>query len=159
MANWCLNTVTFEASESVNEQIRLLFIEMAEREILTSKGQLPPDYVGDTGYLFEIDWLDSQLCYLTKWSPNIGVIMVVADQYDAGFVYNYEELAMGIYGMAVYHKRILHDIYLEAEDFRQYTYNDNTQTYVFEGEDYDNDWDVLEILLQRKVKRFYNKPN
>lgn len=158
MANWCLNTVTFEASESVNEQIRLLFIEMAEREILSSKGQLPPDYVGDTGYLFEIDWLESQLCYLTKWSPNIPVVIAVAKQYNAGFIYRYEELGMGIYGVAIYRKGVLIDIYLASEDFEQYSYSDNGQTYVFEGEDYDNDWDVLEILLQRKVKRLY-KPN
>lgn len=158
MANWCLNTVTFEANESVKEQIRLLFIEMAEREILSSKGQLPPDYVGDTGYLFEIDWLESGLCYLTKWSPNIPVVLAVADQYEAGFVYQYEELAMGIYGVAIYRNGVLNDIYLTSEDFGQYSYNDNTKTYSFEGDHYYDDWAVMEILLERKVKRLY-KPN
>lgn len=148
----------FEANESVNEQIRLLFIQMAEIEMRSDKGQLPPDYVGDTGYFFEIDWQESALCYLTKWSPNIPVVLAVADRYDAGFVYHYEELAMGIYGVAIYRKGVLNDVCLASEDFEQYSYNDNTQTYVFEGADYDHDWEVLEVLLQRKVKRLY-KPN
>lgn len=158
MANWCLNTVTFEADETVMEQIRLFFIEMAEQGILTNKGQLPSFYNTDTGYLFEIDWQESQLLYLTKWSPNLLVIMAVANHYRANFLYNYEELNMGIYGVAIYRKGILKDIYLEQEDFGLYQYDQQSRCYVFEGENYRDEWDILEILLQRKVNRLF-KPN
>lgn len=158
MANWCLNTVTFEANEAVIDQIRLLFIEMAEKEILTDKGQLPSFYSADTGYLFEIDWQESQLTYTTRWSPNIAVMVAVAHQYGADFMYNYEELNMEIYGVAIYRNGVLKDIYLTSEDFGRYDYNEQNKSYVFEGENYMDAWDILEILLQRKVKQLYN-PN
>lgn len=158
MANWCLNTVRFEADETVLDKIRLLFIEMAEQEILTNKGQLPAFYSADTGYLFEIDCQDTQLTYLTKWSPNLLVMVAVAHYYGAEFLYNYEELNMGIYGVAIYRKGVLKDIYLEPEDFGLYEYDEQNESYVFEGENYRQDWDILEILLQRKVNRLY-KPN
>lgn len=158
MANWCLNTVTFEADETVREQIRLLFIEMAAREILTNKGQLPSFYSAESGYLFEIDWQESGLTYLTKWSPNILVMVAVASQYGAEFLYKYDEISMGIYGVAIYRKSVLIDVYLEPEDFGLYEYDKQSESYVFEGENYREDWVILEILLQRKLTRLY-KPN
>lgn len=158
MANWCLNTVTFEADETVMERIRLLFIEMAEKEILTNKGQLPEFFSEDAGYLFETDWQDSGVTYLTKWSPNLLVMVVVADWYGADFLYNYEEIAMGIYGLAIYRKGVLHDVYLEPEDIGLYEYDEQSESYVFEGGNYIDDAEILEILLQRKVNRLY-KPN
>lgn len=150
--------MTFEADETVIEQIRLLFIEMAEKEILTNKGQLPEFYNADTGYLFETDWQDSGVTYLTKWTPNLLVMVVVADWYGADFLYNYEELNMGIYGLAVYRKGVLQDVYLVPEDFGLYEYDEQSESYVFEGEHYPDDWEILEILLQRKINRLY-KPN
>jgi len=158
MANWCINTVTFEANEPVIEQIRVLFIEMAEKEILTNQGQLPPFYNAESGYLFEIDSEESQLSYLTKWSPNIMVMVAVAHQYKADFVYNYEELNMRIYGIAIYRKGVLIDIRLAPEDFGLYQFDEQSKSYVFESNNYRDDATILEILLHRKVKQLY-KPN
>lgn len=155
MANWCLNTVTFEADETVMEKIRLLFIEMAEKEILTNKGQLPEFYHSETGYLFETDWQDSGVSYLTKWSPNLLVMVAVAFMYGADFLYNYEELNMGIYGVAIYRKGVLKDIHLQPEDFGVFDYDELSDCYVFEGRNYRSDADILEILLQRKVNVQY----
>ncbi|WEK20453.1 MAG: hypothetical protein P0Y49_04790 [Candidatus Pedobacter colombiensis] len=157
MANWCLNTVTFEADETVMEKIRVLFLEMAEREILYFRGQMPPFYRREHGYLFEIDWREQELFYLTKWSPNIDVMIAVADHYHACFVYTYEELAMGIYGMAIYRWGRLWDIYLEPDDFTQFSYFEQADKYEFEGKHYTNEFEVLDILLQRKVDRIYKQ--
>jgi len=158
MANWCLNTVTFEADETVIEQIRLLFIEMAEKEILTTKGQLPEFYGSDTGYLFEIDWQEFQLNYLTRWSPNLLVMVAVAQHFGADFIFNYEEWAMAIYGVAICRKGVLQDIYLEPEDFVLFEFDEQSESYLFEGKNYSNEAEILEILLQRKLKHIY-KPN
>lgn len=155
MANWCLNTVKFEANEAGTEELRTLFLRMAEKEILENKGQLPTGYEGSRGYLFEIQMEDDQLSYLTKWSPNTEVIIFVAKQYGAGFIYNYEEYNMGIYGLAFYKNEQLQDISLNEEDFNLYQYNESDQNYAFEGRIFQDDWEIMEILLERKVKQIY----
>lgn len=128
---------------------------MAEKEILENKGQLPAGFEGSSGYLFEIQMWEGQLSYLTKWSPNIEVITFVAKQYGAEFIYNYEELAMAIYGVAFYRNEQLQDICLAEEDFKCYQYNETDENYTFEGEVFQDDWEIMEILLQRKVKQMY----
>ncbi|WP_316818440.1 hypothetical protein [Pedobacter nyackensis] len=155
MANWCLNTVTFEADGTVMEKIRVLFLEMAEREILYFRGQLPQFCSNKHGYLFEIDWENDELFYLTKWSPNITVMIAVANHYGACFVYNYQELAMGIYGVAIYKGGTLWDVYLEPDDFTLFNYFEQADKYEFEGKHYTNEFEVLDILLQRKIERIY----
>lgn len=155
MANWCLNTVRFEADETVIEKIRLFFIEMAEKEILKNQGQLPEFYHSKTGYLFEIDWQEPSLTYLTKWSPNPMVMVAVAQTYGANFKYQYEELNMGIYGVAIYRNGVLQDIHLEGDDFGAFDYDEQSECYVFEGANYRDDADILEILLQRKVNTHF----
>lgn len=155
MANWCLNTVKFEANKAVTEELRILFLRMAEKEILENTGQLPAGYEGRNGYLFEIQMEEGQLSYLTKWSPNMEVITFVAKQYGAGFIYNYEEPLMAIYGIAFYKLEQLQDISLSEEDFKLYQYNESDGSYAFEGRIFQDDWEIMEILLQRKVKRIY----
>lgn len=157
MANWCLNTVKFEADEPVYEKIRVLFLEMAQQEILTNKGQLPSFCNLETGYLFEIDWQDDELFYLTKWSPNFDVLIAVAAHFGVCFQYQYQETAMGIYGMAVYLADTLCNVYLEPKDFTFYSYCEQSHKYEFEGQQYALEFEILDILLQRKVNRIYNR--
>jgi hypothetical protein len=57
-----------------------------------------------------------------------------------------------IYGVAVYSNSELTEIYLEEEDFEQYKYKEETDTYFFEEENYESDYEILEILLKRKIK-------
>lgn len=150
--------MTFEADETVMEQIRVLFIEMAEREILQDKGQLPSFHRAETGYLFEIEWQESVLTFLTKCSPNISAMVAVACQYDAEFLYKYDEIKMNIYGVAIYTKGVLIDVHLEPEDFGLYVRDKQIKRFAFEGGNYREVREILEILLQRKLIRLYN-PN
>lgn len=65
---------------------------------------------------------------------------------------------MGIYGLAIYRKGVLNDIFLEPEDFGLYEYDEQSNSYVFDGKSYRDDAEILEIILQRKVNSLY-KPN
>lgn len=150
MANWCYNTLAFEAEAGIIEELRLFFIGMAVKEIEQELGQLPLGYHGDTGYFFEIDVDQDRVCYMTKWAPNLEVAVFIAAQYKADFIYNYEELAMGIFGEAQYRAGVLTDVFLESEDFCNYSYNEDAENYTFEGEYYNSDYEILDILLERK---------
>lgn len=156
MANWCSNTVVFEGKPEAIEQIQQLFKSMAEKQQEENCGQLP-DFVEDSngGYFFDIyqdDDVTGIFQYETKWSPNIEVIQKIAEHYEVNFTQDYEEMGNLIYGRATFYDKLLTDIYLEDEDFEQYGFDEETDTYHFEGEIYESDYEILETLLERKIK-------
>ena len=155
MANWCSNSVAFEGNETSLEQVKLEFRKMIIRENQENCGQLP-EFISDKnrGYFFDI-LLEDGGCifnYQTRWSPNTEILLQIAEHYKVDFIYNYEEIGNQIYGVAVYSNNELSEIYLEEEDFEQYKYNEETDTYSFEEENYESDYEILEILLKRKIK-------
>ena len=156
MANWCSNTVVFEGKPEAITAIQELFQSMKEKEEKTEEGQLPEFISKDNGgYFFNIYWNEGdegQFQYETKWSPNIEVIQKIAEHYEVNFTQDYEEMGNLIYGRATFYDKLLTDIYLEDEDFEQYEFDEETDTYHFEGEIYESDYEILETLLERKIK-------
>ena len=156
MANWCSNTVVFEGKPEAITAIQELFQSMKEKEEKTEEGQLP-EFISKNngGYFFNIYWNEGdegQFQYETKWSPNIEVIQKIAEHYEVNFTQDYEEMGNLIYGRATFYDKLLTDIYLEDEDFEQYGFDEETDTYHFEGETYESDYEILETLLERKIK-------
>ena len=156
MANWCSNTVVFEGNPETIEQIKWLFQSMATKEQQEQKGQLP-DFVNqyNGGYFFDLYFDNEETAvfqYQTRWSPNIEIIQEIAEYYKVDFAQDYEEMGNLIYGQAIHHNEILQDIYLEDEDFEQYEYDEENDCYHFEDKEFDSDSEILEILLERKIK-------
>ena len=157
MANWCFNIIVFEGKEEAIKQIEKLFQTMRSKEEQIKQGQLP-DFVTDEkgGYFFNIYANEGDtgiFQYETKWSPNIEVIQKIAEYYQVNFVQDYEEISNLVYGRVTFIDKLLTDVYLEDEDFEQYQFDEETDAYSFEGEIYDNDCEILEILLERKIRQ------
>lgn len=155
MANWCSNTVVFEGEPEAIEQIQQLFKAMAEKQQEEYCRQLP-DFVEDSngGYFFDIYQDDNVVGifqYETKWSPNIKAVKAIAEHYDVNFTQDYEELSNGVCGRAIFSDKLLTDIYLDEEEFEQYEFDEETDTYHFEGEEYESNYEILETLLERKI--------
>ena len=150
MANWCFNTVTFQGNDDQIEKLQELFLNMQAQFILQGKGQLPAFIQKESEYFFEMEMSDNVLNYVTKWSPNLETVREIADEFGVEFSFHYEETANGIYGEAVYEKGNLKDTFLTIDDFASYIYDEEKDTYLFEGEYYENDGDILEILLNRR---------
>ncbi len=155
MANWGSNSVAFEGNEIALEHVKLEFIKMQLRENEENCGQLP-EFVSDKnrGYFFDILLEDGDCIfnYQTRWSPNTEILLQIAEYFKVDFIHNYEEIGNQIYGVAVYSNSELTEIYLEEEEFEQYKYNEETDTYFFKEENYESDYEILEILLKRKIK-------
>lgn len=156
MANWCSNTVVFEGKPEAIEQIQQLFKSMAEKQQEENCGQLP-DFVEDSngGYFFDIyqdDDVTGIFQYETKWSPNMEIIQKIAEHYEVNFTHDYEEIGNLVYGRATFYDKLLTDVYLEDVDFEQYEFDEETDTYHFEGNAYESDYEILENLLERKIK-------
>ncbi|MDV3854098.1 hypothetical protein CMT56_15445 [Elizabethkingia anophelis] len=152
MANWCNNVVWFEADETTTKKIKEMFLQMAKIERETDCGQLPPFISIDKDWFFDIRWeVENVLYYNTKWSPNTEILRQIAEHFKVDFTLEYEELSCAIYGRATYAKSILTDIYLDREDFKAYQSDQGTDSYFFEGETYESEWEILETLLERKI--------
>ena len=155
MANWCSNTVVFEGNEKAIKQIQQLFQTMKEKEEKTEEGQLP-DYITDKngGYFFNSYWNEGDtgiFQYETKWSPNIEIVQKIVEYYHVNCVQDYEEMGNLVYGRATFSDKLLTDIYLEDKDFNNYQFDEETDSYHFEGESYESDCEILETLLERKI--------
>lgn len=150
MANWSNNIVEFTGEPKKLEEIELLFNSMASLENQTSRGQLPSFVQADLGYLFNTYTDGGIIYYDNKWVPNTEILVQVADQYYVGFVHEYSELAMGIFGQAIYQQGILADVSLDHEDFTRFEYDHDQEVYTFEGNSFESEIEVLELLLERK---------
>ena len=150
MPNWCSNTVTFTGEPSQLDELKTLFMKMAEKEKAEDRGQLPPFIEADGDWYFDINWDFDTLYYETRWSPNIEVMKKVAEHYGVGFTQSYMETGNLVYGEATFENGELQDVYLEMSDFDGYEYDEDTDTYTFENETYESNDEIMEILLERK---------
>ncbi|OYD43649.1 DUF1281 family ferredoxin-like fold protein [Sphingobacterium cellulitidis] len=149
MANWCYNVVQFSGDEQKIKEIDALFNEMSEREKQAREGQLPSFVEADTGYLFDIYVQDGYISYETKWAPNTDVLVQIADHFQTGFIHEYQEPGMCIFGEATYQDKELVDISLDDNDLELFHYEDDIG-YVYEGQTYESDVEIMELLLEKK---------
>ncbi len=152
MANWCSNVVWFEANETTLKKIKQMFLQMAGKEKETNCGQLPNFINEDGDWFFDIRWeTEDVLYYESRWAPNIDVLKQIAEHYKVGFTVEYQETGNLVFGRATYSDKLLTDIYLEGKDFEKYQFDEETDTYQFEGKEYESDYEILETLLDRKL--------
>lgn len=156
MANWCFNLVVFQGESQKIIELERLILAAVKKECKEGKGQLFPMVKADGGYLFEIQYENGVLCYMTKWSPNTEVLIALADFLSLSFTHNYEEPGMGIYGQDRYQASKLSEVMLEQEDFEQYELDEGNACFIFQGRPYFEETEILEILLQNKINRFYH---
>ena len=142
MANWCRNTLAFEGNETALEQIKSKFRRMINLDRSEQCGQLP-DFVNPKvgGYFFDIIWDEGDCIfnYQTKWSPHTDILIQIAKRHNVDFIHDYEEMGN------------LTEIGLDNDEFEQYHYDEETETYHFQGKIFDNDCEILEILLEEKI--------
>jgi len=158
MANYCFNIVQFTGEPQKQGELKELFKTMAAKEIETREAQLPSFVKSDQGYLFDTYEDSGTFYYDTKWVPNTEILVQIADHYQVGFLHQYSETAMGIFGEATYEAGILKDTRLDFDDFGRYDYDEENDCYSFDGGIYSNDTEILEILLERKKEQQDNTP-
>lgn len=140
----------FEGSEEAMLQLQILFTGLKEKESTEGRAQLPDFITADEGYMLSIDWENDMLFYETRWSSNNDIIQKIAERFNVGYTHFYEETGCEIYGETTYKNGVLVDIFLEPEDFEQYEFIEEEGRWLFEGEYYTDDSEILQILLERK---------
>ncbi|MFL9836768.1 hypothetical protein ABS768_04610 [Flavobacterium sp. ST-75] len=153
MANLCSNYLVFEGNQKTIKTIHELFQHMKEREEKTGHGQLPEFLSDQCDYFFDLYWDDGEVGtyqYTTRWAPNTEVVKLIAMRCGADFTLEYEEMGCLVYGRTTFINGIMRDICLENEDFDAYLWDEEEDTYRFEGKTYYSQWEILDTLLERR---------
>ncbi|QAR30286.1 hypothetical protein EQP59_02375 [Ornithobacterium rhinotracheale] len=153
MANWCNNNLVFEGTEKQIREIDTLFQQMIDKGEQENCGQLPNFIKDGNTYFFSIDQQSEGVYrYETKWRPNIDEVCQIAEKLGiTDYVHEYEELGNLIYGKAIYKEGTLIEYNLEDEDFEQYQWNEDDDTYTFADEIYQSEWEILDLLLEDRI--------
>ena len=157
MANWCFNTVVFSGSENNEKKVIELFNQLHEQEIKEQCGQ-KPDFVQGDNYFFNIVINDeTNIQFESRWTPIISELVEIAKEYDLNFECTYEECGNQIFGKAIYtsgneEAEILD---LTDEDHDLFNYDEEKDTYIYNGEEYEGDFEILENIWEKKFNTFY----
>lgn len=150
MANHCFNVVSFIGREETVEAIKSLFKELEERQVRDETYYLPDYVTAERSYMFDISIDGDNIMFETRWVPNIEALQQIADHYKVGFTSEYEERGNMIFGRTTYENGRLTEVDLEPVDFKSYDYNEDEETFTYEGEIYAHEEEVLELLLKKK---------
>lgn len=157
MANWCFNSVSFSGNETNVKKVIELFTQLHEQEKKEHCGQ-KPEFVQGDDYFFNIVINDeTNVQFESKWTPNISELVEIAKEYDLNFECTYEECGNMIFGKAIYtsgneEAEILD---LDNEDFDLFTYDDEEDIYIYNGEKYESDFEILENIWEKKFDTTY----
>ncbi len=144
MANICNNYIEFFGEKHNIEEAKNLFLELMYEQADASCRLLD---------VFVSLWDDNSLIveFSTKWSPEIDMMKDIAIKHKLSFILDYEELGNGLCGRAEYLMGTLVETILDEEDLNKFSYSSEDDSYIFEGTKYDNMYEILDILLSRKV--------
>jgi hypothetical protein len=159
MANWCDNTVKFSGDEKRLKQVHSLFRRLGRKGKKEMLGQMPNFVSKEKSHFFDISVKNDTIFYVTKWKPNNDVLKEIADHFKLDFTNRYDELTMGIFGEASCQNGIMLDIQLDLLDFQAYDYDKELLAYVYEGNSYEFEWPIFELLLEKKKEQFEQGTN
>lgn len=160
MANWCNNQLYFTGEEAKVKEVTALFIAMEKEGNKTHEGQKPffiPEVVQDWFFDIQASASDEQISFSTKWSANIEDCILVAKHYGLNFELNYQESSNNIFGKAIYTAENEEPEIFDLSDdfFSLYNFDAELDHYVYDGNSYECEDDILEILFEREFKFHY----
>lgn len=161
MPNWCFNHVKFTGNNTRKAITLLQELEKKCQE--TGQGQLPsfidPEKYFGNSYMFDINVhndLDGKptnsFDYQTKWAPNTEALIDIAKHFKLEFEQQYDEMGMGIYGRAFYRNGELETFDLDDATLQQIEYDEETDMYKYQGEEWESQYELIEMLLDNMIE-------
>jgi hypothetical protein len=132
MANTCYNEL-YLTSDNANVKEANLFL--AGLPIDNWDGASIP---GTDGYFQDLYFGKGCFHFGTRWVPDMVTVKVLADRFEVGFVLNYSDPAMSLYGQARYDKGKFIDVRLGVEDYAKIKYLPRRDVYDYGGRSYRN---------------------
>ena len=147
MPNWCNNfmTVSADAERFYNDLSEAYAKAQGNGIQLAAAGEN-----SDFMFLDDVPILGEIICYQTKWSPNIDDLRKFAEYYKIDIVVEFEETGNLIFGKWSHVGGVESMVELEDADWDLFTYNEETNDYLYKGERWECDIDILEDILKQK---------
>lgn len=146
MPNWCSNFIL-----TSNQDVKDVFQKLIKKQEKSGQGETL-DWFEDDRYLFDIEIYGDSIMFQTKWSPALKTGEALAKTLKTEIELDYDEPGMCIYGKAIFNpKGQIKDYYLSDLDFDKYEHDEEKDVYIFEGQEYESDEDIKEILLKRRI--------
>jgi len=151
MANWCGNWVNLsgepEKVKAFMEDIKALKQKGIKNECGVSALEKPEN----GGYMFDFNVDEESFSFESKWSPVFDSLHCLATKHGVTVTNQYEECGMGIYGQWTSDGESESDVCLTEEEYDLAGWDEDSDLYTFEGEDYECREDILCIILERKM--------
>jgi Ferredoxin-like domain in Api92-like protein len=147
MANRCFNELYFTGSNAAVKQANLFLAGLPADKWDVVKIE------GTEGYFQDLFIRESRFHFCTRWEPDLQTVKAVADRFQVGFVLQYDDPQMSLYGQASYHRGRLTDIRLGREDFTGVAYRPEKDVFQYQGQDYDNLEPLALDILAAKVRQ------
>lgn len=154
MPNWCFNTVTFSGDKENLNALNIALTNAEKTEQEEKQGQ-KIHRLGEVveGYFFDIyfERYDDHITlqYETKWSPNQEDLALLCKEYKVSAEHEYSEPGMQIYGTATYNASGEYtDEQIEQEFLDLIEYDDESGMYLYEGEYWECEDDLIEAEYQ-----------
>lgn len=146
MPNWCSNFIL-----TGNQDVKDVFEELIKNQAESGNGETL-DWFEDDRYLFDIYIEGDCIYFSTKWSPALKTGEALAKLFNTEIVLGYDEPGNLVYGKAIFNsKGEIKDYYLSDLDFNKYDYDEDKDCYIYEGEEYESDYEIKEILLEKRI--------
>jgi hypothetical protein len=116
MANYCSNTAFFLGDQNAVSELRQLFWEIERQQKLTRMYYLPDFVMDGTGYVQDISFNGEWINYESRWTPNLNLLVQLAERYQVRFISGFDEMTNGIYGEALCSNGRLQSVYRDAYD-------------------------------------------
>lgn len=162
MANWCNNYLVLSGTEAAIQNTLKVFSEIEEEQNQTGKYFLPEFVTAESSQMAGIVISENTINYQTRWVPSLEALVQIARHTGVDFVSQYNELQMGIIGEATYQNGAFSNVRLDGNDLQQYHYDMGTATYLYDGQNHEDEWSVLMDLLENKkayLKEFQTTNN
>lgn len=116
------------------------------------KGKMIPLFF-DNG-LHNID--ENVFGFETKWAPSIDMIKFLCLKHKVDLDYFYQEDGSYIYGVLTYDfiSKNFTETNLEKSDFDKISEDPKKNYYIFENEKWESKDEILELILDRKIKNY-----
>lgn len=154
MPNWCFNTVTFSGDKENLDKLNIALTNAKKLERETGEAQKIHS-LGEVveGYFFDIyfEQLETEIYfqYVTRWSPNQEDLALLCKEYKVSAEHEYSESGMQIYGTTIYDASGEYtDEQVKTEFLDLIEYDDKTNKYIYEGEYWDSEDELIETEYQ-----------
>lgn len=152
----CNNNVILGGNAAAVETVKVLFKVMQENEEENKLPWVVSPLIEKYGYIGDVWQKDETIHFRSRWVPNLNLLVGITIEYGVDFTNKYDELDTCVFGESTCICGAFTDTRLDHNDFKAISYDEEKELFIYKGWTYDDQWPILEELLEEKQARDLN---